>query len=109
MRGAVLTGRPPIEQARRMRLVPRRRWARVLLGLVVVLVAGGALAWRFQSVLIGRGAEWYLSRVASQETAAGTIERRRAILAKLNQQLLMPAPSDALVPELFDLTTLMSS
>lgn len=89
--------------------MPRRRWVRVVLGLLVVLVAGGALAWRWQSVLIGRGAEWYLSRVAAQETAAGTVERRRAILTKLNQQLLMPAPPDALVPELFDLTTLMSS
>jgi hypothetical protein len=92
-----------------MRLWPRRRWARVLLGVVVLLVAGGLLAWRHQSLLIGRSAEWYLSRVAAAENTSGTLERRREILRNLNRQLLMPAPDDALVPELFDLVTLVSS
>src|SRR5262249_27993531 len=107
---ALLTGHPPIEQANGpMRLWPRRRWLRVVLCIVLVLVVGGWVAWRNQSVLIGRAAEWYLSRVAESETASGTIERRRQILVNVNKQLLMPAPPDALVPELFDLVTLVSS
>ena len=92
-----------------MRLWPKRRWARVVLGAVLVLLAGGLLAWRFQSVLIGRGAEWYLSRVAETENTTGKLDRRREILRNINRQLLMPAPEDPLVPELFDLVTLVSS
>jgi hypothetical protein len=92
-----------------MRLWPKRRWARVVLVLLAVLVVGGALAWRYQSVLIGRGAEWYLARVAESENTSGKLDRRREILTTLNRQLLMPAPPDPLVPELFDLVTLVSS
>jgi len=92
-----------------MQLWPRRRWARVLLVLLVVFVVGGALAWRYQSVLIGTGAQWYLSRVAESENTSGKLEKRKEILANVNRQLLMPAPADALVPELFDLVTLVSS
>ena len=92
-----------------MRWWPRRRWVRVLATLAVLVVVGGALAWRYQSVLIGRGAEWYLSRVAASETESGSLDRRRQILTSLNRQLLMPAPPDAQVPELFDLVTLVSS
>ena len=92
-----------------MRLWPRRRWARVLLVLAAVLVVGGAFAWRKQSVLIGMGAQWYLSRVAEAENTSGKLDRRRDILANLNRQLMMPAPADPLVPELFDLVTLVSS
>jgi hypothetical protein len=92
-----------------MRLWPRRRWARVLLVLALVLVVGGAFAWWKQSVLIGMGAQWYLSRVAEAENTSGKLDRRREILGSLNRQLLMPAPPDALVPELFDLVTLVSS
>jgi hypothetical protein len=92
-----------------MRLWPRRRWVRVVVSLLLVFAIGGLVAWRNQSVLIGRVAEWYLSRVAESETATGTIARRRQILTDVNRQLLMPAPPDALVPELFDLVTLVSS
>ena len=92
-----------------MRLLPRRRWARILLVLLGVLVVGGFVAWRQQSVLIGRAAEWYLSRVAAAETASGKTEERRKILANVNKQLLMPAPDDPLVPELFDLLTQVAS
>jgi hypothetical protein len=92
-----------------MRLWPKRRWARVVLVLLAVLVVGGAFAWRYQSVLIGRAAEWYLSRVAESENTSGKLERRKEILTTLNRQLLMPAPPDALIPELFDLVTLVSS
>jgi len=92
-----------------MRLLPRRSWLRVLVVLLGVVVVGGAIAWRYQSVLIGRAAEWYLTRVADAETSTGKIDQRRGILTNLNRQLLMPAPPDTLVPELFDLVTLVSS
>ena len=92
-----------------MAMWPRRRWARVLIVLLAVVVAGGWLAWRYQSVLIGSAAEWYLSRVAEDENTSGKLDRRRDILANVNRQLLMPPPSDALVPELFDLVTIVSS
>ncbi len=92
-----------------MRVWPRRWWLRVLVVLLGVLLVGGALAWRYQSVIIGRAAEWYLSRVAESETATGKLDKRRDILTSVNRQLLMPAPPDALVPELFDLVTLVSS
>jgi hypothetical protein len=92
-----------------MRLWPTRRWARVLLVFVAVLVLAGAAAWRWQSALIGGAAEWYLSRVAEDENTSGSLERRKEILANVNRQLLMQPPPDALVPELFDLVTLVSS
>jgi hypothetical protein len=76
---------------------------------VAVLFVAGLLVWRYQSVLIGRAAEWYLSRVAEDENTSGTLTRRKEILQNLNRQLLMPAPADPLVPELFDLVTLVSS
>ena len=92
-----------------MRIWPERRWARVLLVLVLALGTGAGLAWRNQSVLIGTAAQWYLSRVAASENTSGKLDHRREILANMNRQLLMPAPPDALVPELFDLVTLVSS
>jgi hypothetical protein len=75
---------------------------------LAVLVVGGALAWRKQSVLIGNLAQWYLSRVAESENTTGKLDRRREILSNVNRQLFMPPPSDALVPELFDFVTLVS-
>jgi hypothetical protein len=92
-----------------MRVWPERRWARVLLVVAAVLVVTGAVAWRYQSVLIGRSAQWYLSRVAADENTSGKLERRKEILTGINRQLLMPAPPDPLVPELFDLVTLVST
>jgi hypothetical protein len=92
-----------------MRWWLERRWARVLLVLVAALVPAGAIAWRWQSQLIGTAAEWYLSRVAESENTSGKLERRKDILTNINRQLLMPAPPDALVPELFDLVTVVSS
>jgi len=92
-----------------MRLWPRRRWARVLLVFLAVIVIGGVVAWRKQSVLIGSAAQWYLSRVAEAENTSGKLDRRREILANVNRQLFMPPPSDALVPELYDFVTLVSS
>jgi hypothetical protein len=92
-----------------MRFWPARRWARVLLGVVAALGLLGAAAWHWQSVLIGRGFEWYLTRVAESENTSGKLDKRKDILRNINRQLLMPAPDDALVPELFDLVTLVSS
>lgn len=92
-----------------MQWLSRRRWARALVTLVVVLLVGGAVAWRHQSALIGRAAEWYLTRVATSENTSGTVERRSQILANLNRQLWMPAPSPTLVPELFDVVTVVAN
>lgn len=85
----------------------RRR--RVLLAVALALLATGLLAWRYQSVLIGRGAHWYLARVAARERAAGTIEGRRQAVARMNRLLLLEPPSDAMVPELFDVMTFLSA
>ena len=82
---------------------------RVLLGLLLLVVVGGGAAWYWQSQLIGTAGRWYLSRIASRENASGSVEERRKMLAQMNRYLLMPAPDDALVPELFDLVTQLSS
>lgn len=80
----------------------RRRGFTIALLVVVVL---GALAWRYQSTLIGVGARWYLQRMAAGD---GSLDRRRTAVAGLHRLLLMPAPADAVVPELFSVTTLLS-
>ena len=43
-----------------------------------------------------------LRRIAADDDASGRLERRKAIVAGVDRQLLMPAPEDALVLELFD-------
>jgi hypothetical protein len=85
-----------------------RRWGRILLVTLVVLVGAGALAWRHQSLLLGRAAQWYLGRVAAREQGSAALSQRRAVVSGLHRALLMPPPSDALVPELFDVVTLVS-
>jgi hypothetical protein len=82
---------------------------RVLLGVLLVLVVGGAAAWYWQSQLIGTAGKWYLGRIARSEGETGSLTRRREMLAQLNRYLLMPPPDDVLVPELFDLVTQLSS
>jgi hypothetical protein len=82
---------------------------RFLLGLLVVLVVGGAAAWYWQSQLIGTAGRWYMSRIAAREDRSGSLEERREFLARMNRYLLMPPPDDALVPELFDLATQLSA
>ena len=74
---------------------------RRLVVVLVVVAALAAAAWHWQSQLIGTGTRWWLERIAAREAASGSIAERRAVLAKLNRALLMPAPPDALVPELF--------
>jgi hypothetical protein len=86
--------------------VSRRARILVVLGFTV---AAGVLAWRHQSQLIGRAAAWYLRRIAAREQQDGDLTRRRALVASVHRQLLMPPPADPFVPELFDVTTLVAS
>ena len=78
------------------------------IGLAVIAVAG-FLAWHYQSQLIGLAARSYLQRVASREEAKGDLTQRRQTIARIHRQLLIAPPSDALVPELYDLVTLLST
>jgi hypothetical protein len=43
-----------------------------------------------------------LRRIATDDQAAGRIDRRRAVLGGVARRLLTAPPADALVPELFD-------
>lgn len=81
---------------------------RSLLAAVALLALGGA-AWHWQSHLIGLGARWYLSWVASGEEASGSIVERRHAVARIHRALLVQPPDDAQVPELFDLVTVVSA
>jgi len=83
------------------------RRQRLLLALLVVVLASGGLAWRYQGTLIGLGLRWYLARVSSGEARDGTLERRRAVVAGMHRALLMSRPPDAVVPELFDALTVL--
>jgi hypothetical protein len=82
---------------------------RYLPAILLVLLAGGVAAWYWQSQLIGHAGSWYLGHIAASENQTGSVAKRRDILAQLNRYMLMPAPDDALVPELFDLVTQLSS
>jgi hypothetical protein len=83
----------------------RRRW---LLGTVLVLASGAGAAWHWQSQIVGVGTRWYLARVAAREEAQGDLTERRAAVARIHRMLLLAPPSDAWVPELFDLITAVS-
>lgn len=50
-----------------------------------------------------------LARIANEDDLAGDLEQRREILVALNRGVLMPPPSDAIVPELFDFTALLAA
>jgi hypothetical protein len=76
---------------------------------LLLLLVGGVAAWYWQSQLIGTAGRWYLGRIAASENQNGSVTKRREILAQMNRYMLMPAPDDALVPELFDLVTQLSS
>jgi hypothetical protein len=82
---------------------------RFLSGLLLLFVVGGAAAWYWQSQLIGMTGRWYMARIAAREDRSAVLDERRAFLAQMNRYLLMPPPDDALVPELFDLTTQLSA
>jgi hypothetical protein len=74
-----------------------------------MLVAVAFLGWRYQSQLIGVSAQWYLQRVADEEEKGGDLTRRRQTISRIHRQLLIAPPPDALVPELYDLVTLLST
>ncbi len=82
---------------------------RRLLVALAVLAAVGVAAWHWQSQLFGMGARWGLERVGAREAQSGELSERREIVARMNRTLLMPPPPDALVPELFDVVTDLSS
>lgn len=73
-----------------------------------VLVVLALLGWHYQSRLIGVAARWQLARIAAEEEQNGNLTRRRQTIADIHRQLLIAPPSDALVPELYDLVTLLS-
>jgi hypothetical protein len=81
---------------------------RVLLTLLAVVGVVGALGWYFQSAVIGFVAQRGLSNLGARDEAAGELARRRDVVTRMNRQLLMAPPADAHVPELFDVTTILS-
>jgi hypothetical protein len=83
----------------------RRR--RIALAVGATLVLGGALAWREQTVVLGLALRWYLGHVAARESGADRLDQRRATVAGMHRLLLMSPPPDALVPELFDVVTVL--
>jgi hypothetical protein len=82
----------------------RRRRFRIALSLVLTI---GFAAWHWQSELIGLGARWYLQRIAARD-GGGTGERR-AVVERMHRLLLMPPPEEAMVGELFELVTALST
>jgi hypothetical protein len=85
-----------------------RRRARIVLVILALFVVTGLLAWRYQSQIIGRTAEWYLVWQASREANEADVTHRRSVVAAVNRQLLMPPPPDAYVPELYEVITLVA-
>jgi hypothetical protein len=81
---------------------------RALLCVLGIAVVAGGLAWYFQSELIGVVAQRGLTNLGARDEAAGDLDRRREVVARMNRQLLMEPPADVHVPELFDVTTLLS-
>jgi len=81
----------------------------IIRGIVIAVVIIGVGLWRYQGELIGTGARLTLERISAHEEESGEIARRKAILTNIHQRLLMPPPSDPVVPELFDYVTLLSS
>lgn len=82
---------------------------RALLASLVVLVVLGGAAWYWQSQLIGFSARWYLSRVSANEGDSGSLEKRREVVGQMNRLLLMSPAPDAIVPEMFEVVTALSS
>lgn len=101
--------RAQLEHSRKETCWRRAVGNRVLWAVAIALVAGGGVAWHYQSQLIGIGARWYLERVAASEDHSGDLTRRREMVARVHRQLLlMPAP-DVLVAELYDFVTQLSA
>lgn len=68
---------------------------------IALLLVGGA-AWHWQSRLIGWAGTRYLAHLEAADDAAGSLARRRDLLTRLHERLLLQPPPDALVPALFD-------
>src|SRR5262249_48938405 len=83
-----------------------RRW-RVSPVFATVLAAGLAV-WHWQSNLIGLGTRWYLERLAATD-GAQDLSRRRIVVDRMHRLLLMPPAPDAMIGELFDLVTALST
>jgi len=89
---------------------PRRRSAKGLLVAALACVAACTGQSRPSGSAGTPGpAGAYLSGLAASDTQAGSLEQRRAVVARLNRAVLLAPPPDALVPELFDLTTQLAS
>lgn len=82
-----------------------RRWTWI----AAATVAVAALAWRYQSEVIGYGFKLYLERVAASEEKSGDVTQRRQTVARVHRQLLIEPPPADLVPELFDFLTQLSA
>ena len=82
---------------------------RIIVSAAILIVVGAVLGWRYQSEVIGVGARWYLTRVALREQSAGELVQRRTAVARMHRMLLIAPPSDAHVPELFDVLTALSA
>jgi len=83
-------------------------WRRTVLVVALVTAAATAAAWYWQSALIGWASGRYLAAIAAAEDASGDLSERRQAVHRVHRMLLVAAPADALVPELFDLLTALS-
>ena len=92
-----------------MPLLPTTTRGRAVLAVVSLAAVAGAIAWRYQSEIIGVAAERYLTRVAASDERQGGTGGRQELLAQIHRRLLMPPPAAGTVPELFDLAILLSS
>jgi hypothetical protein len=79
----------------------------VLVALAFVLGIGLAV-WHWQSQLIGVAARWYLEGIAATDVA-NDITHRRVVVDRMHRLLLMPPAPDAMVGELFDVVTALST
>jgi hypothetical protein len=87
----------------------RLRNRRVLLVLVTCIVVVGVVGWVYRGRIIGSVAQLHLGRVAAEEERSGHLTRRRETIELIHRRLLLRPPPDVLVPELYDLVTLMSA
>src|SRR5262245_8342612 len=77
------------------------RWSAVLIGLCLIV----AVVWWQRSRLIGLRVRWHWSRA---EGAEDNNAARRKLVAQVHRMLLLAPPPDALVPELYDYSTLLA-
>jgi hypothetical protein len=79
-----------------------RRFGRAPAILALALLLVGIAAWHWQSRLIGWAGTRYLAHLEAADEAAGGLARRRGVLTRLHERLLLQPPPDALVPALSD-------